>query len=194
MPKARDLTGQRFGLLTAIKKMPSKNKHTYWLCHCDCGNEKEIQTSSLTCGKAKSCGCQQFVGNDNCNQFFSETPQVCAICQKIFINKQINRHYCYECIPEGIPPNKRQWYKSRAFKHYLVQYKGGQCELCGYNKCEGALDFHHKNPQEKDIEISKWNFNYNQDISIFLHEVDKCMLLCANCHREQHYYSMEIDN
>lgn len=189
MPKAKDLTGQRFGLLTAIKKMPSRNNHTYWLCKCDCGNEKEIQTSHLTCGIIKSCGCQQKTGNANVNQNFQPKEQRCPICQKIFINKQSTRHYCYDCIPESVPSKERQQAKQRAFKHYLVEYKGGKCEICGYNKCEGALEFHHKNPQEKDIEISKWNFNYNLDINMFLKEVDKCMLLCANCHREQHYYN-----
>ena len=188
MPKARDLTGQKFGLLTAIKKAPSHNGHTYWLCKCECGNEKEIQTSHLTCGITKSCGCQQekCTGNKNINKNFTPVEQICSICQQKFLNKQKTRQYCYTCIPEGLPDYERQKAKQRAFKHYLVKYKGGKCEICGYNKCEGALEFHHKNPQEKDIEISKWNFNYNLDISTFLKEVDKCMLLCANCHREQH--------
>lgn len=189
MPKAKDLTGQKFGLLTAIKKMPSHSGHTYWLCRCECGNEKEVQTSHLTCGKIQSCGCQQKNGNANVNQNFQPKEQRCPICQNIFTNKQLTRHYCYDCIPESIPSKERQQAKQRAFKHYLVKYKGGKCEICGYNKCEGALEFHHKNPQEKDIEISKWNFNYNLDINVFLKEVDKCMLLCANCHREQHYYN-----
>lgn len=42
MPKALNLTNQKFGRLTAIKKAPSKNNKTYWLCKCECGNEKEI--------------------------------------------------------------------------------------------------------------------------------------------------------
>lgn len=187
MPKARDLTNQKFGLLTAIKRAESRNGHTYWLCKCECGQEKEVQTSHLTCGYTTSCGCQQTLGNDNVNRHFKPREQKCSICQKTFINKQSNRHYCYDCIPEGISSTKRQWYKSRAFKHYLIEYKGGKCEICGYDKCEGSLEFHHKNPQEKDIEISKWNFNFNMGIEIFKKEVDKCQLLCANCHREQHY-------
>ena len=42
MPKALDLTNQKFGRLTAIKKAPSRSNKTYWLCKCECGNEKEI--------------------------------------------------------------------------------------------------------------------------------------------------------
>ena len=187
MPKAVDLTNQKFGMLTALYRAPSKNGHTYWMCQCECGNQKEIQTSHLTCGISKSCGCQELIGNNNVNKNFTPQEQKCPICQNLFLNKQKNRHYCYECIPEGISSTRRQLAKTRAFKHFLVNYKGGKCEICGYNKYEGALEFHHKNPQEKDIEISKWNFNYNQDIQIYLNEVDKCQLLCANCHREQHY-------
>ncbi len=190
MPKAVDLTNKKFGLLTALYRVPSKNHHTYWMCQCECGNQKEIQTSHLTCGSTTSCGCQELIGNNNANKNFLPQEQRCPICQKAFINRQRNRHYCYNCIPEGIPSDKRQLAKARAFKHFLVEYKGGKCEICGYNKCEGALDFHHKNPQEKDVEISKWDFNYNQDIQIYLKEVDKCMLLCANCHREQHWLNI----
>lgn len=57
MPKALDLTNQKFGRLTALKKAPTKNKKTYWLCSCECGNEKIVQTSHLTNGLIKSCGC-----------------------------------------------------------------------------------------------------------------------------------------
>lgn len=191
MPKALDLTGQKFGKLTAIERAPNKGKRTYWLCRCDCGREEIIQTSHLTCGitaRCKACAkTEGLSGNNLANYNFQPREQTCPICQKTFINKQNNRYYCYDCIPESALPNKRQFYKGRAFKHMLVGYKGGKCEICGYNKCEGALEFHHINPEEKDIQISKWDFNYNQDINKYLAEVDKCMLLCANCHREQHY-------
>ena len=58
MPKSLDLSNQIFGNLKAIKKAPSRGKKTYWLCECLlCGNVKEIQTSHLTSGASKSCGC-----------------------------------------------------------------------------------------------------------------------------------------
>lgn len=57
MPKALDITGQKFGRLTALCKAPSRGGKTYWLCRCDCGNEKEIQTCHLTGEKVQSCGC-----------------------------------------------------------------------------------------------------------------------------------------
>ena len=57
MPAPLNITGQRFGKLVALKKVESRKGNTYWLCQCDCGNQKEIQTSHLTSGLTKSCGC-----------------------------------------------------------------------------------------------------------------------------------------
>ena len=64
----------------------------------------------------------------------------------------------------------------------MVDYKGGKCEICGYNKCLEALEFHHKDPNEKDFSIAN-NFKSMDKMKT---EVDKCLLLCANCHREEH--------
>ena len=64
-----------------------------------------------------------------------------------------------------------------------VEYKGGACVLCGYNKSHAALEFHHIDPHEKDIQIGvKANIAWSK-IKL---EIDKCVLLCANCHREEH--------
>ena len=60
MGKFIDLTGQKFGRLTVIGFSHS-NKHrmSYWLCECECGNTKTINSSSLKCGSIKSCRCLQ---------------------------------------------------------------------------------------------------------------------------------------
>jgi len=55
--KKQDLTGQKFGKLTVIRKGESIGKNTAWLCKCDCGNTKNILAYNLTEGKSKSCGC-----------------------------------------------------------------------------------------------------------------------------------------
>lgn len=57
MKKEKDITGQRFGNLVAIKKVEKKKNRTFWLFKCDCGNEKEINKSSVLSGRSKSCGC-----------------------------------------------------------------------------------------------------------------------------------------
>lgn len=58
MPKAVDITNQRFGMLTAIKRVGSKNGRALWLCKCDCGNTKLILAKSLRYGEVVSCGCK----------------------------------------------------------------------------------------------------------------------------------------
>ena len=65
----------------------------------------------------------------------------------------------------------------------LVEYKGGKCERCGYNKCIEALEFHHMDPSQKDFTISGKSkaFEYLKE------EVDKCIMVCSNCHKEIHY-------
>ena len=67
-------------------------------------------------------------------------------------------------------------------KKKLIEYKGGKCELCGYSKCERALEFHHTNPNEKDFSISGRSLSFDK----LKNEVDKCMLVCSNCHSEIH--------
>ncbi|MCA1029268.1 hypothetical protein LCM23_24975 [Cytobacillus kochii] len=58
MPKPKDLTGQKFGRLTAIKSCGSNKlgKRT-WLCKCECGSEKIIVSGDLSSGRTRSCGC-----------------------------------------------------------------------------------------------------------------------------------------
>jgi len=64
-----------------------------------------------------------------------------------------------------------------------VKYKGGRCQICGYNKCLRALKFHHINPKEKDFNISMAN---NPPWEKIKKELDKCILVCGNCHDEIH--------
>lgn len=61
-----------------------------------------------------------------------------------------------------------------------IKIKKG-CELCGYNKFAGALHFNHKNPEEKSFDISS---NPRRKLSDTMAEIEKCNVLCANCHAE----------
>ena len=185
MPKALDLTGQIFGNLKAISKAPSKGKKTYWLCECLlCGNQKEIQTSHIISGASQSCGCRNPVRN------FSKSNVIkkCILCGQDFTANPPNRQYCYDCSPKGISAAESLRLKKRKLKHKLIEYKGGKCCKCGYNKCEAALHFHHLNPKEKEFALSQINLNNNIfSLEKIFQEVDKCILLCANCHIEEHY-------
>ena len=75
--------------------------------------------------------------------------------------------------------------KSRGnLKKKAAGYKGGKCEICGYNKCNGSLCFHHVDPKNKGFEIGS---AYSLGWEKIRLELDKCILLCLNCHGEIHY-------
>lgn len=93
-------------------------------------------------------------------------------------NDKYYHTYCKSCF------NKQVLQRQNEIKIQAIVYKGGECEHCGYSKYIGALEFHHIDPKEKDI---NWkNFKLRKFNSNFKKELDKCKLLCANCHREEH--------
>ena len=65
-----------------------------------------------------------------------------------------------------------------------VEYKGGKCERCGYDKYPDVLEFHHRDPSQKE---ASWNKMRLWGHKKLYEELDKCDMLCANCHREVHY-------
>jgi hypothetical protein len=79
-----------------------------------------------------------------------------------------------------------------ACKQRCIDYLGGQCAWCGYHKCNKALEFHHKNPTYKEQQISLFiaycsgRRTVKETWELLSPELDKCTLLCANCHREEH--------
>ena len=74
--------------------------------------------------------------------------------------------------------------RRKKIRDMAVARKGGKCQCCGYDRCPGALEFHHPDPTNKDFGISmdgmtrSWNRVRK--------EIEKCVLICANCHREIH--------
>ena len=94
--------------------------------------------------------------------------------------KKLNRlhSFCKECF-NSYCINRWKERKKKA-----VEYKGGKCASCGYNKCISALSFHHKNPELKSFTISG---NYTRKWESLKEELDKCILLCLNCHAELHF-------
>ena len=103
----------------------------------------------------------------------------CIICGKEFKPKDKNanqRMCCYDCMPEG-----HQLLRGE-FLDLIRKQRGGKCERCGYDKYLGALDFHHIDPNEKELTIGNRDFKLKDCIE----ETKKCILICSNCHREFH--------
>lgn len=89
-----------------------------------------------------------------------------------------NRFICMKCRQDKV--NRRR----RKVKQMAVEYKGGACIKCGYNRCIGALEFHHIDPTQKDFAISKSGNTRAWELVKL--ELDKCILVCSNCHKEIH--------
>lgn len=78
--------------------------------------------------------------------------------------------------------NERTKQTQLRIKKEMIAYKGGCCSVCGYDKHYSALEFHHLDPSQKEIAIAKAT-----SFKAIKSELDKCILVCANCHREIHY-------
>ena len=74
--------------------------------------------------------------------------------------------------------------RRRKLREKAINYKGGHCQVCGYSNCLEALEFHHLHSDGKDFGIS--DKGYTRSWQKIVEELDKCVLLCANCHREVH--------
>lgn len=101
-----------------------------------------------------------------------------------FYNKPHGKHhtYCKTCNTKDVLARQRR------FKRLAVEYKGGECERCGYHKTIAALEFHHKDRTQKEFQISKFRLaNWDKNREKIIRELDKCELVCANCHREEHF-------
>lgn len=84
-------------------------------------------------------------------------------------------------------PNSYELQKKRGLerKIYFIKQLGGCCSKCGYKHNIAALDFHHTNPEEKEFQIDMRKLS-NTSMDKLQKEISKCVLLCANCHRETH--------
>ena len=72
----------------------------------------------------------------------------------------------------------------RRRKRWAVEYKGGKCQKCGYCKCIRALEFHHEDIKDRSTNANRGGLDFSISLARLKVELDKCLLVCANCHRE----------
>ncbi len=126
-----------------------------------------------------------------------------GLCQKCQLTNRIFRRssaveqvtvrtlwYTLKCMPDKRTYADRAEYikkavakRRRTMRQRAVEYKGGRCSQCGYNKCSDALEFHHHDGR-KDFGISQDGLTRSWER--IEKELKKCILICANCHREEH--------
>jgi hypothetical protein len=86
---------------------------------------------------------------------------------------------CKACRVDAVVKRRKN------IKLKAVEYKGGCCEHCGFKSdYPDVYDFHHKDPTQKDFGIAKKGVT--RAWSKVQEELDKCIMLCSNCHRIEH--------
>jgi hypothetical protein len=101
----------------------------------------------------------------------------CKDCHNIYNKKhyQTNKEYY-------LKKSKIQKSNIKDFLHNQKLF----CIRCGYDKCKQALHFHHKDKTKKEISLAMTQ-NKGWNLKRIQKEIDKCEILCANCHAEEHY-------
>lgn len=110
----------------------------------------------------------------------ADHDRVCSRCNKPYQYRRqagMSLSLCVSCHP---------YERHVSVKRRLVEMYGGRCVRCGYDRCIGALCFHHRDPSTKAFHIGG---NANRSWEANVAEAQKCDLLCANCHIEVHTMS-----
>jgi hypothetical protein len=113
----------------------------------------------------------------NCNEHLP--------CSEFYMRKRGGYSgHCKKCTYKKGRESLERKYTSR--KQEAIKLKGGCCEKCGYKKNYAALCFHHKDPSTKSFGIDGRNLRMRK-WELIEKEINKCSLLCHNCHMEEHY-------
>jgi transposase-like protein len=107
-------------------------------------------------------------------------PVAVGVCRRHgeteFVLEGRGAYRCKRCRSEAVARRRRR------IKKLLVEQAGGECVLCGYNKCISALEFHHLDPKSKSFGLAQ--HGATRALQEVRREAEKCLLVCANCHAE----------
>lgn len=129
----------------------------------NCHNEIDIG-SGRTAGRRKS----DPTGKSKCHR--------CGRRYHFKPRNGMTRNRCNSCCQTRATPEAR-----RQLKQWMIEYKGGACQVCGYAGHWAALTFHHLDPRLKRFNVAG---GHNYSLENIRGELDKCVLVCANCHDE----------
>lgn len=144
-------------IVNGIRKNLSNRKYCL-----DCSPYKQHNNRKLECLIDGKKQCPKCLTIKDVSDFYSR-------------GNNLTYSYCISCW------NKLSTLRQKDTKRKCVEYKGGSCIKCGYDKCMEALDFHHRDESEKIFSISQVKSFSFDNIKA---ELDKCDLLCCRCHRE----------
>lgn len=137
------------------------NHHAQALNH---GTLERVRHGPLRICSVEGCG-RKYVGKGFCEKHYQES--------KVRNNPEKYRN---------IELKRKD--RTHRFKREMVAWKGGKCEICGYDKNYACLDFHHSDPIAKEWTPSKLMRKTETDT--IKKELGSCMLLCKNCHNDLH--------
>lgn len=120
-------------------------------------------------------GHQVINGNKKCPQCNETKPLESFVKRKRKHGKIQCYSWCKSCS------SKRGVLRQIEIKKKCVEYKGGKCQICGYCKNQKALQFHHLDQNQKEFGLAQYKSRSFDRLKL---ELDKCELLCANCHAE----------
>ena len=166
--KELQISNMRGGIFAKIKKELDK-------CHMLCANCHEETHGGFHPEYLIQNELSKLINNNNNNQH-----KFCRTCHK---TKCINEFYTYKTECKKCFLNRTNA-RLRKIKMECLKYKGGKCEHCGYNKYIGTIEFHHLDPRKKDFGLSRNQKTFGNSHK---KELDKCVALCSNCHRKEHY-------
>lgn len=135
------------------------------------------------CGELKECKCLYKFTTKGI-PIYNSICIDCAKLKKAEFAKRTRAKYREKDL-------QRQNLKNKTNKQRAINYLGGKCNICGYSKCMAALVFHHKDITQKEFTIGHILQNSWETIQ---QELDKCILLCANCHGEVHEENESREN
>jgi hypothetical protein len=104
----------------------------------------------------------------------------CKVCGKVLVGKQTV--FCENNCKVLFWQRTNGWKRKRK----AIDQKGGSCTKCGYNRNLAGLIFHHLDPKLKQFELDTRAFT-NTSLKRLELELEKCIVLCQNCHAEVHY-------
>jgi len=115
----------------------------------------------------------------------------CIVCGKPLLGRQTK--FCSSvCKNRDLQSYEAQQRRGLARKLEIVKAAGGRCSICGYNKNLAALVFHHTETGSKDFKLDMRSLS-NRKLEPILAEIQKCILVCANCHAELHNPHLNLD-
>lgn len=156
-------------------------------CGAEFPNKVKIDGRVRVLNKRKFClRCSPFGQHNTSKHPSSQTnKKSCPRCRRELLKDNFYQRsngkvaaWCKTCN------NETRLQKQRDNKILAIEYKGGKCQKCGYNRCVAAMEFHHRNG-DKEFSVAR---SKHKNFDALKLELDKCDLLCANCHREAHWH------